>query len=92
MPVQLIIAGKAHPQDIQGKELIRQIIHFAMETKVRNHVIFKDYDINVARYMVQGVDQHLNTPLRPMKLSSTSGMKVPRLTCALNISIPDGWW
>jgi len=92
MPIQLIIAGKAHPQDIQGKELIRQIIHFAMETEVRNHVIFlEDYDINVARYMVQGVDCWLNTPRRPMEASGTSGMKAAA-NGALNISIPDGWW
>lgn len=92
MPVQIIIAGKAHPQDIQGKELIRQIIHFAMDPEVRNHIVFlEDYDINVARYMVQGVDCWLNTPRRPMEASGTSGMKAAA-NGALNISIPDGWW
>lgn len=92
MPVQLIIAGKAHPQDIQGKELIRQIIHFALDPDVRNHVVFlEDYDINLARYMVQGVDCWLNTPRRPMEASGTSGMKAAA-NGALNISIPDGWW
>lgn len=92
MPVQLIIAGKAHPQDIQGKELIRQIIHFTLDPEVRSRVIFlEDYDINVARYMVQGVDCWLNTPRRPMEASGTSGMKAAA-NGALNISIPDGWW
>ncbi|MGC9053931.1 MAG: alpha-glucan family phosphorylase, partial [Candidatus Hydrogenedens sp.] len=91
-PVQIIIAGKAHPQDIQGKELIRQIVHFAMDPEVRNHIVFlEDYDINVARYMVQGVDCWLNTPRRPMEASGTSGMKAAA-NGALNISIPDGWW
>lgn len=91
-PVQLIIAGKAHPQDTQAKELIRQIVHFARDPEVRNHIVFlEDYDINVARYMVQGVDCWLNTPRRPMEASGTSGMKASA-NGALNISIPDGWW
>ncbi len=92
MPVQLIIAGKAHPQDTDSKALIRQIIHFAHEPALRNHIIFiEDYDINVARYMLQGVDCWLNTPRRPMEASGTSGMKAAA-NGALNISIPDGWW
>ncbi|HDP35431.1 MAG TPA: glycosyltransferase family 1 protein [Candidatus Hydrogenedentes bacterium] len=92
MPVQLIIAGKAHPQDTQSKELIREIIHFAHEPVLRNHIVFiEDYDINVARYMLQGVDCWLNTPRRPMEASGTSGMKAAA-NGALNISIPDGWW
>ena len=90
--VQLIIAGKAHPQDSQAKELIRQLIHFSRHPDVRNHIVFlEDYDINVARYMVQGVDCWLNTPRRPMEASGTSGMKAA-VNGALNISIPDGWW
>ena len=92
MPVQFIIAGKAHPQDSQAKELIREIIHFARHPDVRNRIIFiEDYDINVARYMVQGVDCWLNTPRRPMEASGTSGMKAAA-NGALNISVPDGWW
>lgn len=92
MPVQLIVAGKAHPADTQAKELIRQFIHFARDPEVRNHLVFlEDYDINVARYMVQGVDCWLNTPRRPMEASGTSGMKAAA-NGALNISIPDGWW
>jgi len=91
-PVQLIIAGKAHPQDTQSKELIRQIIHFAHDPELRKHIVFiEDYDINVARYMLQGVDCWLNTPRRPMEASGTSGMKAAA-NGALNISIPDGWW
>lgn len=92
MPVQLIIAGKAHPQDNQAKELIRRIVHYARQPEVRNRVIFlEDYDINVARYLVQGVDCWLNTPRRPMEASGTSGMKAAA-NGALNISVPDGWW
>lgn len=91
-PVQLIIAGKAHPQDTQSKELIRQIIHFARDPQVRRRIVFlEDYDINVARYMLQGMDCWLNTPRRPMEASGTSGMKAAA-NGALNISIPDGWW
>jgi starch phosphorylase len=92
MPVQMIIAGKAHPQDSQAKDLIRRIIHYARQAKVRNRIIFiEDYDINVARYMVQGVDVWLNTPRRPMEASGTSGMKAAA-NGALNISVMDGWW
>jgi starch phosphorylase len=91
-PLQIIIAGKAHPQDTQAKELIRRVIHFARDPEVRNRIIFiENYDINVARYMVQGVDCWLNTPRRPMEASGTSGMKAAA-NGALNISIPDGWW
>ncbi len=92
MPIQLIMAGKAHPQDSQSKELIRQIIHFTRDPELRHHIAFiEDYDINVARYMLQGVHCWLNTPLRPMEASGTSGMKAAA-NGALNISIPDGWW
>ncbi|MBN2310432.1 MAG: alpha-glucan family phosphorylase [Candidatus Hydrogenedentes bacterium] len=91
-PVQMIIAGKAHPADTQGKDLIRNIVHFVREYNVRHNVIFiEDYDINVARYMVQGVDCWLNTPRRPMEASGTSGMKAAA-NGVLNISTPDGWW
>ncbi len=91
-PVQFIIAGKAHPQDTAGKQLIRDLLHFAREAECRHRFIFiEDYDINVARYMVQGVDCWLNTPRRPMEASGTSGMKASA-NGALNISIPDGWW
>jgi len=91
-PVQIIIAGKAHPQDTHAKEIIRALIHFMRDPEVRRRMVFiEDYDINVARYMVQGVDVWLNTPRRPMEASGTSGMKAAA-NGALNISIPDGWW
>jgi starch phosphorylase len=90
--VQMIIAGKAHPADNQGKDLIRRLIHYVRQFNVRNHLIFvEDYDINVARYMVGGVDCWLNTPRRPLEASGTSGMKAAA-NGVLNISIPDGWW
>ena len=92
MPVQFIIAGKVHPQDTQAKELIRRMIHYARQPELRNRIAFiEDYDINVARYMVQGVDCWLNTPRRPMEASGTSGMKAAS-NGALNISVVDGWW
>jgi starch phosphorylase len=91
-PVQLIFAGKAHPQDTEGKELIRKIIHFARNPEVRRRLVFlEDYDISVGRYLVQGVDVWLNTPRRPLEASGTSGMKAA-LNGALNLSILDGWW
>lgn len=91
-PVQLIIAGKAHPADTEGKQLIRDVVHFVRRYDVANRVVFiEDYDINVARYMVQGVDCWLNTPRRPHEASGTSGMKAAA-NGVLNISIPDGWW
>ena len=91
-PVQIIFSGKAHPADNQGKDLIRALIHFMRENDVRNRFVFlEDYDMNVARYMVQGVDCWLNTPRRPLEASGTSGMK-SAANGGLNISIPDGWW
>lgn len=91
-PVQFIFAGKAHPLDNGGKELIKQIIHFARDEEIRKHIVFlEDYDINVARYLVQGVDLWLNSPRRPMEASGTSGMKVIP-NGGLNMSILDGWW
>ncbi|HRK34667.1 MAG TPA: alpha-glucan family phosphorylase, partial [Candidatus Hydrogenedentes bacterium] len=91
-PVQFIIAGKAHPQDNQGKELIRNIIQFIRAYDVRNQIVFiEDYDINVARYLVQGADCWMNTPRRPMEASGTSGMKASA-NGVLNISVLDGWW
>ncbi|MBM3325465.1 MAG: glycosyltransferase family 1 protein [Calditrichaeota bacterium] len=91
-PVNLIIAGKAHPQENPGKDLIRKIVHFANQPEVRNHMIFlENYDINVAQYMVQGMDVWLSNPRRPQEASGTSGMKA---CCngALNVSTLDGWW
>ena len=91
-PVQMVFAGKAHPQDNQGKELIRQIVHFARDERIRKRIVFlEDYDMSVARYLVQGVDVWMNTPRRPMEASGTSGMKV-LANGALNLSVLDGWW
>lgn len=91
-PVQIIFAGKAHPHDTPGKELIRKLIHFERIPEVRRRMVFiEDYDMVVARYMVQGVDIWLNTPRRPLEASGTSGMKAS-FNGALNVSILDGWW
>jgi len=90
-PVQVIFAGKAHPQDHPAKELIRQIVHLARREDLRNVVFIEDYDMNVARYLLQGVDLWLNTPRMQQEASGTSGMKAAA-NGALNLSIPDGWW
>jgi len=90
--VQIIFAGKAHPRDNPGKDLIRQLVHITRQEQFRRSLVFlEDYDMNVARYLVQGVDVWLNTPLRPMEASGTSGMKVSA-NGGLNLSILDGWW
>jgi starch phosphorylase len=91
-PVQIIYAGKAHPADQEGKELIRAIIHFTNDAAVRRRIVFlENYDINIARRLVQGVDVWLNTPRRPYEASGTSGMKAAA-NGVLNCSILDGWW
>ncbi|MEJ5259061.1 MAG: alpha-glucan family phosphorylase [Anaerohalosphaeraceae bacterium] len=92
-PVQFIFAGKAHPRDTAGKELIRQIVHFASQNpEIRRRLIFlEDYDMDIARYLVQGVDVWLNNPRRPMEASGTSGMKAA-INGVLNMSTLDGWW
>ncbi len=91
-PVQFIFAGKAHPKDTEGKELIRKLIHYIRDTRLRRNIIFlENYDINVARHLIQGVDVWLNTPRRGMEASGTSGMKV-LANGGLNLSILDGWW
>ncbi len=91
-PVQLIFAGKAHPHDMPGKELIREIIHFADKYNVSSRIVFvENYDMNVAKYLTSGGDIWLNTPRRPMEASGTSGMKAA-LNGVLNCSILDGWW
>ena len=90
--VQIIYAGKAHPKDNAGKQFIQAIYKFARDPRFKNRIIFlEDYDITVARYLVQGVDVWLNTPRRPMEASGTSGMKAAA-NGALNCSILDGWW
>ncbi|OGU74158.1 MAG: alpha-glucan phosphorylase [Ignavibacteria bacterium RBG_16_34_14] len=91
-PVQFIIAGKAHPKDEEGKRLIQEICQIAKDDRFRRRIVFiENYDINVARYMVEGCDVWLNTPRRPLEASGTSGMKVIA-NGGLNFSILDGWW
>jgi starch phosphorylase len=91
-PLQLVFAGKAHPADDLGKEMIAQIVRFSRDPEVRHRITFiEDYDIAVARMMYQGSDVWLNTPRRPMEASGTSGEKAA-LNGALNCSILDGWW
>ena len=91
-PVQIIFAGKAHPADTEGKEIIRRIVHFASDPAIRNNFVFiEDYDMNVARYMVQGVDVWLSNPRRPLEASGTSGMKAAA-NGAITVSTLDGWW
>jgi starch phosphorylase len=91
-PVQLIFAGKAHPHDMPGKDLIRDIIHFAEKYDVTSRIVFvENYDIAVAKYLTSGADVWLNTPRRPMEASGTSGMKAA-MNGVLNCSIMDGWW
>ncbi|MFL5244204.1 MAG: alpha-glucan family phosphorylase [Gemmataceae bacterium] len=91
-PIQFVFAGKAHPRDQGGKELVAQIIHYARRPELRRRVVFlEDYDMNVCRYLVQGVDVWLNNPRRPLEASGTSGMKVA-CNGGINLSILDGWW
>ena len=91
-PVQLIVAGKAHPLDEEGKALIQQWAQFAAQPDARAHVVFlDDYDMRLAAELVQGVDIWINTPRRPWEASGTSGMKV-LVNGGLNVSTLDGWW
>ena len=91
-PVQLVIAGKAHPADDGGKKMIQEIVQFADGSGVRNRILFlPDYDIGMAHYLIAGCDVWLNNPLRPYEACGTSGMK-SALNGGLNLSIRDGWW
>jgi starch phosphorylase len=91
-PVQIIFAGKAHPRDDAGKQLIQQIVRLAQSHDFRRRLVFlENYDMAVARYLVQGSDIWLNTPLRPLEASGTSGMKA-FANGAINLSTLDGWW
>jgi starch phosphorylase len=91
-PLQIVYAGKAHPRDDEGKHYIQQIVGLSRNSALLGKVVFlENYDINVARHLVSGVDVWLNTPRRPMEASGTSGMKV-LIPGGLNLSILDGWW
>jgi starch phosphorylase len=91
-PMQVIFTGKAHPKDAPGKQLIQQIAMLAQRPEFRRRIVFlEDYDMAVSRYLVQGCDVWLNTPLRPKEASGTSGMKAAA-NGVLNVSTLDGWW
>jgi glycogen phosphorylase len=91
-PLQIVLAGKAHPADEGGKALIQKVIAFARSPEANGRVVFlPDYEMTLARYLVQGVDVWLNTPRRPLEASGTSGMKAA-LNGVVNVSILDGWW
>lgn len=91
-PIQLIVAGKSHPADEHGKAILQNIVKVAEKPPFRGKIVFlEDYDINLARHLVQGVDVWLNNPRRPLEASGTSGQKVV-LNGGLNCSILDGWW
>jgi len=92
MPVQIIFAGKAHPADEPGKMLIQMVYRAVKDSRSGGRLVFlEDYDMNMARYLVQGVDVWINTPRRPNEASGTSGMKAA-LNGVLNLSVMDGWW
>jgi len=91
-PIQIIVAGKAHPADLEGKQMIQAWINLAQQPRYRRRVVFlEDYDIALAQELVQGVDVWINTPRRPWEACGTSGMKV-LVNGGLNCSILDGWW
>jgi starch phosphorylase len=91
-PVQFVFAGKAHPNDEPGKRVLQQIAELMRNSRFADKFVFvEDYDINVGRYFVQGVDVWLNNPRRPLEASGTSGQKVV-LNGGLNLSVLDGWW
>lgn len=91
-PVQILIAGKAHPNDNHGKEIIQQVVRIIEREKLSHRVLFlENYDMNLAHRLVRGVDVWLNTPVRTLEASGTSGMKVA-LNGGLHLSVLDGWW
>ncbi|MBI4179085.1 alpha-glucan family phosphorylase [bacterium] len=91
-PVRIVFAGKAHPNDREGQDLIRKIFDIVENSALHGHIFFlENYDMHVARRLVQGVDVWLNNPVRPMEASGTSGIKAA-MNGVLNLSIPDGWW
>jgi starch phosphorylase len=91
-PVQLVFSGKAHPADRPGQEVLRTVFGSTLAAELRHRIVFiEDYDINVGRHLVQGVDVWLNNPRRPQEASGTSGQKVV-MNGGLNMSVLDGWW
>ena len=91
-PVQFVFAGKAHPQDRHGKIVLQNLMSINHESNWQNRAVFiEDYDQEVARYLVQGVDVWMNVPRRPMEASGTSGQK-SAMNGGLNFSVLDGWW
>jgi len=91
-PVQFVFAGKAHPQDRTAKQILQQLMSINHDSNWQNRAVFvEDYDQEVARYLVQGVDVWMNVPRRPLEASGTSGMKAA-MNGALNFSVLDGWW
>ena len=91
-PIQFIFAGKAHPADRPGQAFIKSIYEFSLRPEFKGKIIFlENYDMNISRHLVAGVDVWLNTPRRPMEASGTSGQKVP-LNAGINFSVLDGWW
>ena len=91
-PIQIIVSGKAHPADEPGKQLIKKIANTRHDDQYGNRIVFiEDYDINVCRHLIQGVDVWMNNPRRPLEASGTSGQKVV-LNGGLNCSVLDGWW
>jgi starch phosphorylase len=91
-PVQIVVAGKSHPDDEGGKAMIQEMVRFADDPDLRHRLVFlPDYDMPLARYLVSGCDVWLNTPVRPLEACGTSGMKAA-LNGALNLSVRDGWW
>ena len=91
-PLQIVVAGKAHPADEGGKGLIQQMVQFSDSADVRRRIVFlPDYDMAMAHALVQGCDVWLNNPLRPLEACGTSGMKAA-LNGGLNVSVRDGWW
>ncbi len=91
-PIQIIFAGKAHPRDNEGKEVLQRIARCSFDETLRNRIVFvEDYDYNLGRHLVQGVDVWLNNPRRPLEACGTSGQKAV-LNGGLNLSVLDGWW
>ena len=92
LPVQIVVAGKAHPADAQGKDVMQEIVALARDRRAQGRIVFlENYDMGVARALVRGCDVWLNTPRRPLEASGTSGMKAA-VNGVLNLSVLDGWW